>query len=189
MPWLQEERLRYFKGLNVENNSPEYLIEPGVPDIKMLQRNGQYPSDERIKKGPVAVLVCSQEIPCNPCETACRKGFIEIGDDITNVPRIDKRCSGCGLCLPICPGLAIFILNGAFSDTEGTVTIPYELLPLPEVDDVVSALNRKGEEVCSGRIISVKKIYKDDSCYSLTIAVPLAFIHDVRNIERKDDGR
>ena len=124
----------------------DYIVEPGVLDISRMQRDGLYPTDERLRQGPIAVLECSQEIPCNPCETACKKGFIEIGEEITSIPALSEECSGCGLCLPRCPGLSIFILDGSLPGERAAITIPYEFLPLPEQlrpehDAVVSAVS------------------------------------------------
>ena len=117
----------------------KYMAEPGVPDLQKLQAEGLYPTDDRIAAGPVAVFECMQEIPCNPCEEACPRGCIRIGEDITGIPRLDPSCTGCGLCLPSCPGLCIFILDGSYSGTEATVTMPYELLPLPLLLSSVAA--------------------------------------------------
>jgi len=162
-----------------------YLLQPGVLDIPRMQEDGLYPSDERIRKGPIAVLECSQEIPCNPCETACKKGFIEIGSDITALPRLDPECSGCGLCLPRCPGLSIFIVDGSLPGDLASVTIPYEFLPLPEVDEVVDALDRWGERVCDARIISIKRQYPRDLCYSIKMEIPFSQVHTVRHFRKK----
>lgn len=163
----------------------EYVVEPGVLDIPKLRADGLYPSDERIAAGPVAVFECGQEIPCNPCKTACKKGYIEIGEDITKIPKLDERCTGCGLCLPSCPGLCIFVLNGAYSKTEATITVPYELLPLPEPDQIVDSLDRKGSKVCDGRVVKCQRQGKDELCYSLTVAIPKQYIHEVRHFRRK----
>ena len=35
------------------------------------------PSEERRKKGPYAIFECFQQIPCNPCYTACRFGAVK----------------------------------------------------------------------------------------------------------------
>jgi Fe-S-cluster-containing hydrogenase component 2 len=163
----------------------KYILEPGVLDIGKLQADGFYPKEDRLKKGPIAVLECAQEIPCNPCETACGKNFIEIGEDIIKMPVLDELCSGCGLCLPKCPGLSIFILDGSLPDNEAAVTIPYELLPPPMENEIVDALDRRGTKVCDGTITKVKKLYKDDPSYSVTIKIPMKYIHDVRHFNHK----
>jgi len=163
----------------------KYMAEPGVPDLRKLRAEGLYPSDERIAAGPVAVLECMQQIPCNPCEQACPRGFIRIGEDIIGMPRLDPSCTGCGLCLPSCPGLCIFILDGNYSESEATVTMPYELLPLPREGEAVDALDRQGRSVCDGRVIRVQTLGAAELCYSLTVAIPKPFVHDVRHIRRR----
>lgn len=58
----------------------------GYAHIDELLRPPGYPSEERFEEGPVAVIECLQEIPCNPCETACKAGAIEVGEPITKIP-------------------------------------------------------------------------------------------------------
>ena len=52
----------------------------GYLTLDELKDAGMYPSEERMAQGPVAVAECVQEIPCNPCETACRFHAIKVGD-------------------------------------------------------------------------------------------------------------
>ena len=76
----------------------------GVATREMVMT--KFPSVERIDKGPVAVVECYQKIPCNPCQTACPFGAINIGCDINNIPERDENvCTGCGMCVAKCPGL------------------------------------------------------------------------------------
>jgi len=141
-----------------------------------------YPSSKRFKQGPVAVIECAQEIPCNPCERACRFNAIRIGKPITNLPvLVEERCKGCGECVPLCPGLAIFIVNKAYSSDEATISIPYEYLPIPELDSSIDALDRRGVEVCNGRVIKVYKHEKNNNTIVVTIAVSKEFADEVRN--------
>ena len=163
-----------------------YICEPGILDIGKMRAHGLYPTDDRIARGPIVVLECGQEIACNPCETACPKNCIHIGDDITAMPRVDDHCTGCGLCLVSCPGLCVFVLNGAYSDKEATITMAYELTPLPTPGETVNAVNRAGHVVCEGTVVSVRKLKKSDPCYALTVAVPKEHIHHVRHVHRRD---
>lgn len=88
------------------------ITKVGFLNSAELKEAGRYPSEERLKKGPVAVIECCQNIPCNPCETACKFGAITVGDLITNLPVLDEsKCVGCGVCLTKCPGLAIFVVD------------------------------------------------------------------------------
>ena len=162
------------------------MTEDGIADVRKLRADGLYPSDERLAAGPVAVFECMQRIPCNPCEQACPKGCIHIGEDITSIPIRDGECNGCGLCVPSCPGLCIFVLDGSYSDTEATVTMPYELLPLPLEGERVDAFDRSGRSVCEGTVVKVRKTGAKELCHALTVAIPKGFIHDVRHARRRE---
>jgi len=141
------------------------------------------PSEERFKKGPVAVIECIQEIPCNPCETACPFGAIKVGELITNLPILDEnKCKGCGLCIPYCPGLAIFTIDISYSQTEAVVSFPYEYLPLPKIGDKVRAVNREGKIVTTGRILKIKNPFKNDHTPVISVVIPKEWAMEVRSI-------
>lgn len=169
----------------MEDKRNPYLAAPGIVDIKKMQSRGLYPTEERIKRGPIAVLECTEEIPCNPCEGACKKGCITIGHDITSLPVVDEKCSGCGICLPACPGLAIFVLDGSLPDGMAAVTVPYELYPPPAEQEKVFALDRYGNRLVEGEIIKVRKLCGDDGCLSVTFTIPFRFIHRARHFIKK----
>jgi len=144
-----------------------------------------YPSEERFNKGPVAIIECTEEIPCNPCEIACKFKAIKIGKPITNIPILDESlCIGCGLCIAKCPGLAIFTIDKTYSDEEGLISFPYEYLPLPVIGSIVKAVNREGKVVSSGKVIKVLNNKSLDRTPVVTIAVPKAKLDEVRSIER-----
>ncbi|MCK5147374.1 4Fe-4S binding protein [bacterium] len=111
------------------------------------------PDMERLEKGPVAVIECVQEIPCNPCSDSCHRGAITMKTSINDRPDIDyKLCNGCGICVANCPGLAIFLIDQSYSETEALVGLPYEFLPLPEAGEKVMLLSRQGE-VCGEGVV------------------------------------
>ncbi|OIN96309.1 hypothetical protein AUJ66_06720 [Candidatus Desantisbacteria bacterium CG1_02_38_46] len=142
-----------------------------------------YPSKERLAKARVVVIECVQDIPCNPCETICPRKAIVVGKPITNLPRlIEENCTGCGRCIPICPGLAVFVVNNNYNDKESTISLPYEFLPLPEKGEEVIALNREGEKVCRAKVISVLDPEKNNRTAVITIAVPKEYSGEVRGI-------
>ena len=84
-------------------------LEDGVVEIKDIQ----VPSEERFQEGPIALIECVQEIPCDPCVDSCPQGAITMGDSINNVPEIDfdKCTKKCFFCFEYCP-------DGAVEKTE-----------------------------------------------------------------------
>ncbi|MEO0073782.1 MAG: 4Fe-4S binding protein [candidate division WOR-3 bacterium] len=131
------------------------------------------PSAARLKAGPVAIVECVESIPCDPCTHACPRQAITITGGLSNPPRIDfNKCTGCGLCIARCPGLAIFVVNLNHSEEEASVALPYEMLPLPRVGQRVTALDRAGKPLCSARVIRVLDSPKLDHCAVITIALP-----------------
>lgn len=148
--------------------------------IKTLKKSPGWPPEKSFEEGPVAVIECIEEIPCNPCETVCPKNSITVGHPITNLPRFNGNCTGCGRCVAVCPGLAIFIIDRTYSETEDLITIPYEMLPLPARGDTVSALDRNGSHVCKARVVRVIRGKKNNGTSLVTIAVPKKNSMDVR---------
>ena len=132
------------------------LEKDGVIEFEELEKSPGVPSKKRLRKGPVAVIECIQEIPCDPCVLACPNRAIKIAPSINELPvLIEKRCTGCGSCIPVCPGLAIFLVDETYSDREDLVSLPYEFLPLPKKGDKVDLLNRRGAPVGRGKVARV----------------------------------
>ena len=52
------------------------LEQTGVLGREELAGLPGMPSAERMGRGPVVVIECAQEIPCNPCEGLCKQGAI-----------------------------------------------------------------------------------------------------------------
>jgi Fe-S-cluster-containing hydrogenase component 2 len=157
----------------------------GVPSSEELKNAPGVPSAERMKRGPVAVIECVQEIPCNPCEKACPFGAITVGDNITQLPILDEeKCTGCGVCVAQCPGLAIFTVDMSSRENEAVIGFPYEYLPVPKVGDEVDAISRKGSVVCRGIVESVKnpKTYKNTNV--IQVRIPAEYVNEVRGIKK-----
>jgi len=150
-----------------------------------LVNSNCYPAEERFNKGSVAIIECTEEIPCNPCETACKFKAIKIGKPITNIPILDENlCIGCGMCIAKCPGLAIFIVDKTYSNKEGLISFPHEYLPLPVTGSIVKAVNREGKVVSSGKVIKVLNKKGFDRTPVITITVPKEKLDEVRGIKR-----
>jgi len=135
------------------------------------------PSDIYLNKG-VAIIECVQEIPCNPCVEICPVNAISM-KNINALPMIDyEKCTGCKRCVGICPGLAIFVIK--VKDDKGFITLPYEFLPIPEVGDIVTALDREGKPRGKAKIVKVNRKNKTSV---ITIEVDKDLIMEIRNIK------
>lgn len=155
--------------------------EEGIDISTSLLKNG-YVGDDEIerfpgvthRKGVHPVIECTQNIPCNPCQDACPKKCISIGDNITSLPIVlpDCDCINCGMCVASCSGQAIFLVDEDCGDGTATVTLPYEFLPLPEEGAKGHALGRNGKEVCEAEVVSVKTTKAFDKTNLLTMRVP-----------------
>lgn len=165
------------------------LERTGVPTMEDLKK--VMPTEERLNKGPVAVIECFQNIPCNPCYTACNRNAIKKFEDINDLPSMDHEgCNGCGLCVSKCPGLAIMVMDMTYSEKEALLKIPYEFLPLPKENACVKGLDREGKYVCDARVIKVMNPKAFDRTPILSVAVNKEFAKIVRNIGMGDeDGR
>jgi len=134
------------------------------------------PSEEHLKRG-VAIIECVQEIPCNPCVDACPFGAISM-EKLNATPKIDyDKCKGCGKCVSVCPGLAIFVVR--IRGEDGFVTLPYEMLPMPEKGEVVDVLNREGKVIGEGVVTNVRV---ENKTGVITVRVNKSLIMEVRNI-------
>lgn len=139
----------------------------------------------RKAKGAVVIIECAENIPCNPCETSCPNKAITIGEPITNLPVVDPdKCIGCGMCVAVCPGLAIFLLNAHFAPGRAALTFAYEYLPVPQKGEKVKAVDRKGAYVCDAVVEKVVLTKTYDMTNVVTISFPEEYLEEVRSIAR-----
>ncbi|MGN0484301.1 MAG: FAD-dependent oxidoreductase [Lachnospiraceae bacterium] len=163
--------------------------EEGCPVSQHLLKTG-YLEEEELEKYPGVVkkagvhpvIECTQNIPCNPCQDACKFGCIAIGKQITSLPVVveDAVCKNCGMCVASCSGQAIFLVDEEYDEAYATVTMPYELLPYPEEGCMGKGLNRSGEAVCNATVISVKTSPAFDKTALLTVKIPKEKVNEVR---------
>jgi len=144
------------------------------------------PSQERMEKGPVAVIECIQDIPCNPCEAACPFHAISVGQPITSLPQLAvDKCAGCGACITQCPGLAIFVVDASRSGEVGTVQIPYEYCPVPQAGELVTGLDRRGHAVVDAKVLKTAVSPRADKTVVVTIEAPKSTLNMIRGIRVK----
>lgn len=141
------------------------------------------PPSARLEKGPVAIIECLQDIPCDPCVSACPVKAIKMQEGITDKPRLEfDTCTGCGLCVPKCPGLAIFIINLKHTPGLATVSMSHELLPIPEKGQEVTALDRAGKPVGKVKVVRVVNPPAYDRTAVVTIEVSADQVNNIRAI-------
>lgn len=153
----------------------------GIPDIELIKDT--FPSEERRKVGPYAVIECWQRIPCDPCVASCPFGCISPMEDINDLPELNhETCTGCGNCIALCPGLAIFVIDETWGDEDqALIRIPHEFTPLPQQRQTVRALNRKGEFITDAEVIRVRETKSGTPV--IHIAIPREYIYEIRAIE------
>jgi len=161
----------------------------GIEISTSLLKKG-YVADDEIERFPGVthkigvhpVMECTQNIPCNPCQDACKKGCISIGANITSLPVVvdGSTCINCGLCVASCSGQAIFLVDEDVGDNMATVTIPYEFYPLPDKGTKGKGLGRDGSVICDAEVVEVKSSRAFDKTNLLTMKVPKEFAMKAR---------
>jgi len=157
----------------------------GTPSPEELVGTPGWPSEERMHQGPVAVIECVEKIPCNPCETACPLRAISVGEDITALPVLNEaKCTGCGVCVASCPGLAIYVKDYTFEEERGSILFPFEYLPLPKKGDTVQMTDRFGEVVCPGEVLLVNLSRRNEQTALVKAAYDKKFFLEVVSMKR-----
>lgn len=188
---LEEALSTLRKGMFAPENRGKLVerTEEGIPVSMNLLEHG-YVSEEEIHRYPGVtkqarihpVMECTQNIPCNPCQDACPRGCITIGSNITSLPVVDEEhsCIGCGMCVASCSGQAIFLVEEETESGYGTVTMPYEFLPLPQAGERGTALGRDGRPICAAEVVKVRTAPAFDHTNLLTIRVPADMVMKAR---------
>ncbi len=157
----------------------------GLPTAAELEK--VIPSAEILARGPVVIVECFQDIPCDPCAAGCPSGAILPFQDINDQPEVDySKCTGCGLCIASCPGLAIFVVDMNYSSAEALIKIPYEMLPLPEKGQIVSGLDRSGQKRADVKVTKVLKTRNKTNVITILVPKDLAMV--IRNIKVEEEN-
>lgn len=158
------------------------LIQDGVATYEDLKT--VMPKAERLLKGPVAIIECFQQIACNPCTKACPRKAIHMEPDINAVPRLDfDLCTGCGACISRCPGLAIFVVNMSYSESQALVMLPFEFFPVPSPGQLAMGLDRTGHELGMFPVLKVTSGGRENKTFTISLLVPKDLAMEVRSIK------
>ncbi len=162
------------EGLELSTN----LLEKGYIENEEISR---FPGVVH-KAGIHPVIECTQNIPCNPCQDACRFGCIKIGNTITSLPAVDPeaQCRNCGMCVAACSGQAIFLIDEEPGRDYADITLPYEFLPAPKKGERGQALDRAGRRICEAEVVDYRLIPAFDHTALLTIRVPGKYMMKAR---------
>ena len=159
------------------------LERTGIPTDDDLEK--VIPDKKRLAKGPVVIIECFQKIPCDPCAISCKLGAIKPFEDINDLPVVDfDKCTGCGICISSCPGLAIFVIDVNYSEKKSLIKLPHEMLPLPEKGEEVYALDRDGSILGKAKVVRVLKI--KNKTHIISLEVPKSMVMKVRSIKVED---
>jgi sarcosine oxidase subunit alpha len=142
-----------------------------------------------LKSGLFPVIRCIQEIPCDPCIHICPKDMIQMnGDPIFGLPEVVKdECTGCTLCVAVCPGLAITLVDIRKEGPDGLVTVPFELLDLHiQVGDKVDAVDMDGNVITKAKVekIAKRKVY--DRTILVTLKAPKDKVTQITGFKIQD---
>lgn len=160
------------------------LNKTGVPtQAQVLERFAQEGKLSKYK----AILECYEAIPCNPCATSCPVGAIAIEPNIHAQPIINlDTCTGCAICVAICPGLSIMLAK--LSESKAYFKIPYEMNERFEKGMVVDALNRSGELIGVATILSVSETKHGVRTQLIEVEVDRSLLYDFITIRGQIHG-
>lgn len=127
------------------------------------------------ESGLFPVIRCVQEIPCDPCLHVCPKDMIKMkGDAIFGIPEVvSDQCTGCTMCVAVCPGLAITLVDMRAKGQDALVHVPFEILvDRIKVGDHVDAVDSDGAHVAQAKVEKVITRKSYDRTLVVTLKVP-----------------
>jgi Fe-S-cluster-containing hydrogenase component 2 len=165
-------------------------VQRGYNTREELEELKALPPEDIVVSKRVAMIECTEEIPCNPCAYVCRVDAIS-KDSLSSPGIVDfEKCSGCTACVAVCPGLSIFLQQ--IKDGKGYVTLPYELLPSPKAGARVELIDRSGEVVGEGVIVKPTYQARGDAYPRWVVTVEMddpALSYEVRSIKILGDKK
>lgn len=128
-------------------------------------------------------IICPEELPCDPCQSVCPSGAITVEPGISSIPEVDNdKCNACGLCVAVCPGLAIFLLESDEADDSARVTFAWEYLPVPEERANVPVVDGEGKVVGTGQVVRCREMPRFGNTVLLTVRVERMIAKEVQGV-------
>ncbi|MBI3534237.1 MAG: 4Fe-4S dicluster domain-containing protein [Deltaproteobacteria bacterium] len=121
-------------------------------DMKLLKSFSGVPQKAHCFR-PIATIECFEHIPCNLCEKACPEGAIKLTKDRDSV-LTESKCTGCGICLTICPSQSIALVHEKENNSISEITLPTQGSFDFKSGNSITLLNRRGESLESGKVLS-----------------------------------
>lgn len=139
------------------------------PPGEVFPRTHTWPPED----GWQPVIHCYEEIPCNPCTTVCPRNSIQLTGrtgTIMDLPEFSGKCIGCGLCVLICPGLAITLVRESEEAGLAEVVLPYEFDHNFQPGDQVILRDVEGSDLGRGTVLRTR-FNKKHRTHLLTLQV------------------
>ncbi len=146
------------------------------------------PNKVVVKEYFTPVFQCIQDIPCNPCTTVCPKNCITLDNKLGNILDIplysNDECIGCGLCVAICPGLAISLVKQV-EESFAEVMLPHEFLLDFVPGDKIPVTDISGKTLEDAEVLS-SRFNKKYKTHLITVKMSLANAHKAIGIRVQD---
>ncbi|MFH0993613.1 MAG: 4Fe-4S ferredoxin, partial [bacterium] len=92
------------------------------------------------------------------------------------------RCTGCGICVASCPGLAIMVAQ--VKNGRAIFKIPHEFLPHPQKGETWTAVARNGTFLGHAAIEGVSLMAKTKTPV-ITVSVPIGQLYDFATVVKR----
>ena len=109
----------------------------------------------------------------------------KVNNNIMDIPEFAGKCTGCQLCVAICPGLAITLAR-KIDDENAEVILPHEFVPDFEVGDHIEVTDMDGEVLYSAEVLRIK-YNRRFKTHLVTVRVPLEYADRVAGIRIQKD--